>query len=801
MPSSPLPVRPVLAVLLTALLMIAPALLGRSALAPAAATTSAFVHPAIPPEPSDDAPVELDLESLTPTALTAGGTVTAQVTVTNTSSSPIAAPQLDLRTRSARVTDRQTIAEWQARTDVDDDREPLTSSDSAPDLAPGQSATLEVSASSEELGYVAEPYFWGTRRLSLTVSSEGTSLASLFTFVVWRPDGADDAITQSVLLPVAALDPSAPITAPEAFAEATESGRLSDLVDLAVRDDVDWWMDPALVDPPRVAVVPTDEDGDPVAQPAEPGEDGTPAPSVPEYEPHATAEQLATTLTQNADGRTVLAMPYAHADRVALQAAGAESLSAAITEAGERTWESTGIEPYGNALATTAQQAQPDTLEAMAGAGATALIVPMSSVRADPSAPVTPSSVGSYGSEAGTLPVLAPDPTLSAEFSHLTGARDTEQTRQRLLAETATIASEFTTAPRHLLIAPDPSAALDGQAAGSVLDTFAEAPWIRSGRTEALLDTVEDGTWTTRNQDESGDMLTLGEISTQDVRPTGPDETGRYTPLAEASSTPLTSPAVLEDLAGSWERLDRLGSVMDDDAALDGPRLMALSGASVRWRGMTGVPAERARETGNAVDALMGAIHVEPASGYNLISDSAGVPITLSNDLDTPITVRTALSSDRPLVRIDEEPEVTIPARGQADINVPVEAIANGTVQLTVVVTTADGRPLTEPVEVPLTVNPAWENWTTLLLVIAMGVLVVVGVLRARRTGAATRAPAVHGPEDPVELSRTGMSRPARFPSSSSAEGTAPRGRPPGSSPTTRASDRNDQTDSQEDRA
>src|SRR5690625_7263529 len=39
-----------------------------------------------------------------------------------------------------------------------------------------------------------------------------------------------------------------------------------------------------------------------------------------------------------------------------------------------------------------------------------------------------------------------------------------------------------------------------------------------------------------------------------------------------------------------------------------------------------------------------------------------------------------------------------------------------------------------EPVEVPLTVNPAWENWTTMLVVIAMSLLVVVGVARARRT-------------------------------------------------------------------
>lgn len=795
MPSSPLPVRPVLAALLTALLAIAP-MLATAALTPSAsALTRVSPQPAAPSEPAADAPAVLDLESLTPTALAAGGTLTARVTVTNTSSSPITAPQLDLRTRGARVTDRGTIAEWQARTEVDTTGGPVDSSSPGQDLAPGQSATLQVSASSEELGYKDQPYFWGTRRISLTLSSEGTPLASLYTFVVWRPAGAQDAVTQSVLLPVATLDPSAPITAPDAFAETAESGRLANLVDLAVRDDVDWWMDPALLDPPLVAADTAGGGGAPVTDPADPADgEASPTPTVPAYEPHPVAAPLAATLQENVGERTVLAMPYAHADRVALEAAGTDALSAAVTEAGQQAWQEAGIEPHGDALATAAQQTRPETLETMAKAGASTLIVPSSSLRTDPSAPVTPSSVGSYATDAGPRTVLAPDPVLSDEFSLLTGTTDTEQTRQRLLAETATIASEFTTAPRHLLIAPDPGTALDAQAAGSVLDTLAEAPWIRPGRTADLMDAAQTGEWTTQTQDESGAMLTLGEIAPQQVQPTGPDEIGTYTALPRAEPLPLTSRAVLEDLAGSWERLDRLGTAMQDDAALDGPRLMALSGTSVGWRGMSGAPAERARETGNAVDALLGGIRVQPASGYNLISDSAGVPITLSNDLDTPLTVRTSLSSDRPLVRISEEqPEVTIPAHGQADIAVPVEAIANGTVQLTVGVTTVDGRPLTEPVEVPLTVNPAWENWTTLLLVIAMGILVVVGVTRARRTGATTRAPGVHVPEDPVELSRSGLSRPARL---SEPASPAPSGGPAEPSP-----EPDDRTETQEDRA
>lgn len=767
--SSPLSVRPSLvalsAVLLTLLLVAASMLLTGPIAAQAAGPGAEMplpARPAAPAEPAADPPVTLDLASLTPTSLAAGGTVNAQVIVTNTSSEPIAAPRLELRTRTSRVTDRKAVAQWHARTGVDANGVPVATSAVGPDLAPGEQATLAVSVSAGQLGYVDAPYYWGTRRLSLTVASEQEQLASLYTFVVWHPEGATDSVRQSVVLPVAALDPSAPITAPDAYAEAVESGRIADLVELAVRPDVDWWLDPALLDPPRIPVGSAAEDGAPATEPPGGGGDATAAPTVPEYEPHPVAAPLASTLTEQVGDRTVLAMPYAHADRMALQAAGTTTLSTAVIEAGQRAWEDAGITPAGNALSVPAQQADAQTLQDAADAGATTLMVPSSALRGSTPRAVTPSSVGSLVTDAGPIPVLAPDPVLSAEFSLLTGSTDTEQARQRMLAETATIASEYTTAPRQVLIAPDPGAALDAQATGSVLDALADAPWVTAGRTGDLMDAAGSGGWTTDPQDESGALLTLGEIDPETITPTAPDETGLYQPLAEAEPTPLTSPAALKDLAGYWEQLDRLGAAMDDDAALDAPRLMTLSGASLRWRGMAGVPAERARETGNQVDLLMDRIHVVPASGYNLISDSAGVPITLTNELDTPITVRTALSSDRPLVRIaEEQPEVTVPARGQTEIAVPVDAIANGTVQLTVGVTTPDGRPLSEPIEVPLTVNPAWENWTTLLLVIGMGVLVVVGVIRARRTGASTRAPAVQGPEDPVELSRTGLSRPA----------------------------------------
>jgi hypothetical protein len=779
MPSSLPAVRPVLAALLTVLVVASSVLVsGPSTLIPAAGA-AAQDAPAAPPVPGDDAPVSMDLVSLTPTSLAPGGTLRAEVEVTNTSSAPLTDLDLELRTRTSRVTERSALARWQADTSPDADTPALATAlggatagsgddpDGDPDgdagedhgaqaapLAPGESRRLTVEVDAEELGYSEETYFWGTRRLSLTAVSGDEPLAGLRTFVVWRPDGADASITQSTLLPLSEADAAAAVTAPEERTASAEQGRLAGLRALAVREDVDWWLDPALLDPPVLAA-PSDSSGGEGAGAEE--EDSS---TVPEYRPDPVGAAISGELDAAVGARTVLSTPYAGADLVSLHEAGAEVLADAAREEADGVWEATGIAPRAQALAVPGPEADAEALEQAIEVGANAAVVPSSSLRPDLDASVTPSSVGVYESsraEGARLPVLAPDPVLSDEFSLLTGDNDTEQTRQRMLAETATIASEYTSAPRHLLISPSAAAALDPEAAGTVLDALAEAPWIETGSTAALLDAAEQQAWTTDPGAGSEEMLALGRLDAQDVHASASVD-GTWTIQQEAAAQQLLDPATLEGLEGSWRRLDALGEAMEDDSPLDAPRLEILGATSVAWRGEAGTPAARAQDAAERVEALRDRIRVVPASGYNVVSDSADVPITITNGLDTPITVKVSVTSDRRIVRIGEPAVVQVPARGQVDATVDVQAVANGAVTLTTTLTTEDDRALADPVEVPLTVNPSWENWTTLVLVIAMGLLVVVGVARARRTGSSTRAPAIHGPEDPEELSRTGRS-------------------------------------------
>src|SRR5699024_7216612 len=129
-------------------------------------------RPAAPPEPAADAPITMELVSIDPTSLAPGGTVTAAVAVTNTSSRTLDSVALELRTRTSRVTDREEVAQWQSDASPDTAGPAIATSPQPEPLAAGDTVTLTVQASAEDLGYVDAPYYWGTRRLSLSVVAD-----------------------------------------------------------------------------------------------------------------------------------------------------------------------------------------------------------------------------------------------------------------------------------------------------------------------------------------------------------------------------------------------------------------------------------------------------------------------------------------------------------------------------------------------------------------------------------------------------------------------------------------------------
>ncbi|MFC0675933.1 DUF6049 family protein [Brachybacterium hainanense] len=710
------------------------------------------------PDDFDGAAHPLRLEQLGPVALAPGGTLTAEITITNTSSAVLRAPRLEVRARSARITDRDDLQSWQQEEAVDARGDPAGTSAPAADLAPGASATVSVAVPADELGFSPSPDLWGPRRLSVTLVSEDTALASLRTFTIWRPAGATSTMRQSVLVPVASQDPAAQVADPEAFTAEATSGPLAREARIAAIGGVDWLLDPSLLDPPVLAVEETEEpgsgEGTPTAGEAPP--ETSPAPGGAEPAPHPPAAQLAEQLREGAEGRTVLGAPYAGADLVSLQEEGAQELRARAGAASRATWAEQGVDARALALALPAQETTGTELQAAQRAGAGVLIVPQSAVDGADDPRITRSSLAQLSSEDGTTSLILPDTRLSAQLSTLredaaqgeAPAADEALTRQRILAETAAVAAQDVPAARHLVMMPQDAAALDAEAVTRMMSDLEDAPWVERAPVGQLLDAVPGGTTTSEPLDEQGRVLTAGEIAPAQI-------------LGDAAAPPARlDEAAVRSLESSSARLEELAAVMEDDATLDALRLQILAATGTAHR--TDADGQRALADGLGaeVEELRGAVTVAPASEYTLVADSAGVPITVANRLDTPITVQVAVTADTHVVRIGEVPPLTVPARGSAQVTVPVEAIANGTVTLTTNLSSTEGSPLTAPVQTPLSVNPAWENWTTMALMIGMGLLVIVGVLRARRTGSAARAPGVKAPEDPAVLASTGRSQP-----------------------------------------
>lgn len=763
---------------------------------------------AAPADPAET-PLTLDLVSLTPVSVSSSSTVTAKVQVTNTSASAVAAPVMDLRVGAPRITSRGDLSAWENRTDVSASGTVRASSDAkTEDLAAGASRTFTVSVKADKLGLGDEDWLWGARRTALTVRSQGTDLATLRTFLVWRPSGATESVAQSVLLPVTADDPGQVATDPTAFAENAHRGRLSERLRLAERSDVDWLLDPALLDPPALATEKTAEGVTepttaPSAQPSETADASsttTPAPSSSDtaaptssptaatesdssqstatsvvYEPSSASEEVADTLKDRAGSRTVLTVPYARADLVSIRSAGLSNLPKVLEDSSAQALKDAGIESRGTVLSVRGEQATADSLAQARDAGADVLLTPSSSLREDPVGTIVPSSAAVLREKDSSTPVLAPDPVLSDQLGSITSAADGERVTQRMLAETAVIASEYTTADRQVLISPDASSGMDAEQAGAALDAMDQAPWIRSARTGDLLKAAESESWADGPEAKSG-LYAIGTIGAAAVHPSTRGTDGQWITAATAQTSPLLPAAPLRSAQRTAARTTALGSVMEDPAPTEQPRQAALSAASIVWRGDDGLRATGRADRAKALsDAVAGKITAVPASSYNLLASSSGVPITVTNDLSTPVTVDVVVSADANTVRLPEPSRrVTVPPQGQTQVRMPVEAVANGTVNLEVTLQAESGRELSPARSVRLTVNPSWENWTTMALVVAMGVLVVIGVLRARRTGSSRRGPAQRGPEDPELLAATGISRPASPAADAEARGDAP---------------------------
>ena len=127
------------------------------------------------------------------------------------------------------------------------------------------------------------------------------------------------------------------------------------------------------------------------------------------------------------------------------------------------------------------------------------------------------------------------------------------------------------------------------------------------------------------------------------------------------------------------------------------------------------------------------AIKILPGSTIHLVSHSSQLPISIENNYPVEIRVQVHVAANSLNALFPGVVEVTVPPNTTYVAQVPVTAIADGTVGLKAWLTTFSGLSLGDPVDLTLTVNADVESSLIGGFMVVVTGLLVAGVIRTVR--------------------------------------------------------------------
>jgi hypothetical protein len=183
----------------------------------------------------------------------------------------------------------------------------------------------------------------------------------------------------------------------------------------------------------------------------------------------------------------------------------------------------------------------------------------------------------------------------------------------------------------------------------------------------------------------------------------------------------------------SQHRLDRQVSEMAlDPRAITTPRLQRLcvvAGlvASKRFPAATRGYVRTAKTYEEFVSFSLG-------SDFTVLANSTELPLTVTNDSETDITVIASVNAVSGIVSITKPSQtITIPSGSSARVTVPMVSVANGQTSLRATLTTTDGLAISEPVFVEIDVQAQWEGITLVIFVAIVASIMAIGIARTIR--------------------------------------------------------------------
>lgn len=704
------PVRALLRPLLTALLVLLVA-------APTATATAASGPLATTTHEAGMTGLQLTVAPLGSGIVDPDSPLEVRVVATNLSTAVTPAGAASLSIAAGAPADSATLAAWFGESDADV-RPTAVASAAVPALEPGSSATVELRAEPDAVGFAGA---WGPRVIEVAIAGEGRVLGSARSAVVWVPEGTTP--------PTATVAAAVPLTAPGfdgAFIPAEDlavltapGGLLVRTLDAVAGRAVAIGVDPRVIASIRIL--------------------GTTAPESA----IAFLDRLA--LVPN----DTFALAWADADPLATAHARGIPLPP--------------VEGAGGAIDPSVL-GDGDGADGGAGDGDPA---PSDAPDASPSASPSPSDAPD------AIPTLAELSAWPHDIDDVAWPREGTASAGALgvLAaggtRTAIIGSDNLDGGTGLVARVGDLRVLRSddalsRAARDAVAATTEQEWQgAAARASALIaaSSAADAAvvpFITLSRERLGNSLRL--LDLLGAIEALPWARGGGLATASAASGPEVG---VIDAAIAEERLVDVGRMLDAETAdrafaevavepaliTDERRLELLAALSLGWDEEAGEAATRFVE---ASQELRAGVQIVEGSTITLLSDRTSLPVTVQNALDVAIRVFVQVDSATGRLRVeDRRVETIVEPQSQTRALVPVQSLTNGEVPITVSLIDAADRPVGQSTSVLLNLQAGWETAAIVVMAVLVGGLLAFGLSRdIRRRRMRRRVRAQRGEEE-----------------------------------------------------
>ncbi|WP_405797080.1 DUF6049 family protein [Streptomyces sp. NBC_01506] len=676
----------------------------------AATTRAATASPAsAAAEPSGSSTVAVALDTLAPSAPTKGDTLTISGTVTNKSKKTVTDARVDLRV-GPQLTGRTAIDDAVERSN-DTTYDPLPVGGKYKvefkKLASGISYDFALSVPVSKLGLGAD----GVYQLGVTLTGRTAAeqydhtLGVQRTFLPWQPESVDKKTKFTYLWPLISTshvsaetgsdDQQTPVFENDDLAEElAPGGRLEQLVSLGSQLPVTWVVDPdllatveAMTDPYRV------KDGDSTVA----GKNQLVA--------RTWLNALEKAVQNNGD---IVALPFGDPDLASL-AHGGENVSGTLghlqssSELAGKTVETIlHVRPATDFAWPADGAVDPSIVDVATSAGADKVISRSDSIQDN--LPYTASAARPIGG--GTTAVVS-DTRLSTAFEgDVTKAGSSTLAVQKFLAQSLAVNLQDLSKQRDIVVAPQrtPSA--------SQAQSMARA-----------LQGLDGQRWT-----QPSDLVAAAAAEPDTNATTKVPGASRYPDKLRDQELP---PSAFDELKKMGERLGKFKAILTLPDRVATPFANAVNRAvSTSWRG-NATGAEQYRDSVNRyLMSLASEVQLIQKSELTLSGRSATIPVTVQNQLLQGVDnlVLRLQSTNATRLKLDDgsavaEQPIKIDGGHTQVVKFTGAANANGPVELTAQLYTADNQPYGNPMTFQVRVS---EITPTVMLVIAGGVLMLV---------------------------------------------------------------------------